>query len=422
MARPIIYDVSRLFLCTAAVAPRGIDRLDLAIAEHLFAHWPGDVWGCMPTVLGERLFDRDRVLRGLAYLQELWSETRPASEDGALRQWSAQLSDSEPPPARRTARWTGPLSLIRRTGFQFGHPAVRGAPRGAIYLNVGQLAWGIPVLTHWLRRRRDLKAIFMVHDVIPIDHPELVIPMSRRAHRWLMAAVARHASGLLLTTRAAGEAVMRRLDAMGVAKLPADIGPVPIPPAFLEPATGEPPFAATCYFVVCGAIEPRKNLAVLLDAWDMLTARHGAAAPRLVIAGAPANRAAPILARIAASLAPRGPVVWARDLSTPALRQVIAHARALLMPSLAEGYGMPVAEALALGTPVIASDIAPHVEIARDHASFCPPNDAAAWHAEIERLAFDEVAHEAARTRAASYTPLPAALYFQRIESFLSRF
>jgi hypothetical protein len=323
MARPIIYDVSRLFLCTAAVAPRGIDRLDLAIAEHLFAHWPGDVWGCMPTVLGERLFDRDRVLRGLAFLKELWAETRPASEDDAFGQLSAQLSDSQPPPARRTARWTGPLTLIRRTGFQFGQPAVRGAPRGAIYLNVGQLAWGIPVLTHWLRRRRDLKAIFMVHDVIPIDHPELVIPMSRRAHRWLMAAVARHASGLLLTTRSAGDAVMRRLNAMGVATLPADIGPVPIPPAFLEPGTGEPPFAATCYFVICGAIEPRKNLAVLLDAWD---------------------------------------------------------------------------------------------------TSFCPPNDAAAWCAEIERLAFDDAAHQAARVRAAAYTPLPAECYFQRIESFLQQF
>ncbi len=101
---------------------------------------------------------------------------------------------------------------------------------------------------------------------------------------------------------------------------------------------------------------------------------------------------------------------------------MIAHARALLMPSLAEGYGMPVAEALALGTPVIASDIAPHVEIARDHASFCPPSDTAAWHAEIERLAFDDAAHEAARARAASYAPLSAAFYFQRIESFLHRF
>ena len=423
MARPIIYDVSRLFLCTAAAAPRGIDRLDLAIAEHLFAHWPATVWGCMPTLLGERLFDRDRVLRGLAYLKEVWAEARPASEDAAFGRLSAQLRDSAlPPPTHRAARLTGPLSLIRRTGFQFGHPAVRGAPRGAIYLNVGQLAWGIPVLTHWLRRRRDLKAIFMVHDVIPIDHPELVIPMSRRAHQWLMSAVARHASGLLLTTRAAGDAVVQRLESMSVSALPADIGPVPIPPAFMGMAPQQPSLTATCYFVICGAIEPRKNLSILLDAWELLNASYGARTPQLVIAGTPANRAAPILARIAASLVPRGPLIWARGLSTPALRQVIGQARALLMPSLAEGYGMPVAEALALGTPVIASDIPPHVEIARDHAAFCPPRDAAAWCAAIERLTFDEAAHQAARSRAAGYVPIPADCYFRRIESFLQRF
>ncbi|HTI82076.1 MAG TPA: glycosyltransferase family 1 protein [Acetobacteraceae bacterium] len=423
MAKPIIYDVSRLFLCTAARAPRGIDRLDLAIAEHLFADWPGDVWGCMPTVLGERLFDRERVLRGLAYLQEVWAEARPAAEDGAFSQLTSQLNHRVPtPPRRRAARWRGPFALIRRTGYQVGRRAIRHAPRDAIYLNVGQLAWGIPVLTHWLRRRRDLKAIFMVHDVIPIDHPDLVIPMSRRAHHWLMAAVARHASGLLLTTRAAGDAVTRRLDAMSVAGLPADIGPVPIPPAFLEPAPHRSPFATTTYFVICGAIEPRKNLGVLLDAWEMLAARHGTRTPQLVIAGTPASRAAPILARITASLAPRGPLVWARGLSTPALRQVIGHARALLMPSLAEGYGMPVAEALAIGTPVIASDIPPHVEIARDHAAFCPPRDATAWCMAIERLTFDEAAHQAARVRAAGYTPLPADCYFRRIETFLQRF
>lgn len=423
MAKPIIYDVSRLFLCTAAVAPRGIDRLDLAIAGHLFADWPGEVWGCMPTILGERLFDRDRVLRGLAYLQELWAEARPAAEDDAFSLLSSQLDQCAPPlPARRSARWMGPVGLIRRTGFQLGYRAIRHAPRDAIYLNIGQLAWGIPVLTYWLRRRRDLKAIFMVHDVIPIDHPDLVIPMSRRAHHWLMAAVARHASGLLLTTRAAGDAVMRRLESMGVAPLPTDIGPVPIPPAFLGPTPQQPPLAATCYFVICGAIEPRKNLTILLDAWELMKARHGARTPRLVIAGTPANRAAPILARITESLAPRGPMVWARGLSTPALRQVIGQARALLMPSLAEGYGMPVAEALALGTPVIASDIPPHVEIARDHAAFCPPRDAAAWCAAIERLTFDDAAHQAARARAAGYMPLPAECYFRRIESFLQRF
>jgi glycosyltransferase involved in cell wall biosynthesis len=425
MAKPIIYDVSRLFLCTTAAAPRGIDRADLAIAEHLFATWPGEVWGCMPTILGERLFDRACVRRGLQRLQELWAEARPPAEDAELGRLSAQLNASpkQPPVVRRRARWPGPLDLIRHTGFQWGRSAVRHAPPASIYLNIGQLAWAMPVLTHWLRRRPDLRAIFMVHDVIPLDHPELVIPMARRAHRWLLAAVARHACGIMLTTQAAGDAVMRTLRTMGIASaLPADVGLVPVPQAFLQPAEADSPLASKCYFVICGAIEPRKNHAVLLDAWDMLLKRHGAAAPQLVIAGAPGNRAAPVLARIAAGQAPDGPLIWARGLSSPALRQVISHARALLMPSLAEGYGMPVTEALAVGTPVIASDIAPHVEIAQGHASFCPPRDAAAWCAAIERLAFDEASYQEAKQRAAGYAPVAAACYFRRIDAFLQQF
>jgi len=425
MAKPIIYDVSRLFLCALAAAPRGIDRADLAIAEHLFATWSGDVWGCMPTVLGERLFDRACVRRGLQRLQELWAEARPAAEDAELGRVSAQLNAAAERPSvtRRPARWLGPFDLVRHTGFRWGRSAVRHAPPGSIYLNIGQLAWAFPVLTHWLRRRPDLRAIFMVHDVIPLDHPELVIPMARRAHRWLLRAVARHASGLMLTTHAAGEAVTRTLRAMGMANaLPADIGLVPVPPAFLLPAEADPPLGSKCYFVICGAIEPRKNHAVLLDAWDMLSARHGAAAPQLVIAGAPGRSAAPVVARIAAAQAPGGRLIWARGLSSPALRQVVSHARALLMPSLAEGYGMPVTEALALGTPVIASDIAPHVEIAQGHASFCPPRDAAAWCAAIERLTFDEACYREARGRAAGYTPVEATCYFRRIDTFLQQF
>jgi glycosyltransferase involved in cell wall biosynthesis len=92
------------------------------------------------------------------------------------------------------------------------------------------------------------------------------------------------------------------------------------------------------------------------------------------------------------------------------------------MPSLAEGYGMPVTEALALGTPVIASDIAPHVEIAQGHASFCPARDASAWCAAIERLAFDEACYREAKGRAAGYTPIEATCYFGRIDAFLQQF
>ncbi|HSF91418.1 MAG TPA: glycosyltransferase, partial [Paracoccaceae bacterium] len=68
-----------------------------------------------------------------------------------------------------------------------------------------------------------------------------------------------------------------------------------------------------------------------------------------------------------------------------ALEALWAQAYALVMPSLVEGFGLPVAEALARGVPVIASDIPSHREVAGERADFLPPDDPQAWTLAIQR-------------------------------------
>ena len=57
----------------------------------------------------------------------------------------------------------------------------------------------------------------------------------------------------------------------------------------------------------------------------------------------------------------------------------MANARAVLMPSLAEGFGLPVIEALAVGTPVLASDLMVHREVGQDFVIYLDPADDVAW-------------------------------------------
>src|SRR6185437_15743439 len=106
-------------------------------------------------------------------------------------------------------------------------------------------------------------------------------------------------------------------------------------------------------------------------------------------------------------------------LSTPALRNLIAGARALLMPSLAEGFGLPIVEALTQGTPVIASDIPAHREAGRGgEVVYLPLTDRSIWVRSIEALA-----REGSRQKRAArqnYKPKTCEDYFSSIETFLT--
>ena len=108
------------------------------------------------------------------------------------------------------------------------------------------------------------------------------------------------------------------------------------------------------------------------------------------------------------------------ELSRSALRQLIANARALLMPSFAEGYGLPLVEALSLATPVIVSDIAVFREVTQGRATFLSPLDGAGW-----RDAVRDFSSQSSRSyaRAAGWTRDFVAPdwkgYFAGIEGFL---
>jgi len=115
----------------------------------------------------------------------------------------------------------------------------------------------------------------------------------------------------------------------------------------------------------------------------------------------------------------QGKVIVAHGLSSPALRRLIAHAKALLMPSFAEGFGLPVIEALAVGTPVIASDLPAHREIAGDLAIYRDPTDGPGWLAAICMFADGYGPAAEMRRRVAAYQPATWSQYFLRIERFL---
>jgi glycosyltransferase involved in cell wall biosynthesis len=432
MAPPIVFDLLRLFLGPTTPTPRGIDRVDLAYARYLFSSWPGDCVGVLPTPVGMKLYDRRRVLQGLDMLEVLWREGSPrpdtalANVERRIRGKAGAPSDPRHPMIRRLRSVPRLARLLLATGLPNGGSAVAAAPDEAIYLNVGQLGWAVPWLVSWMRHRPDVRPVFMLHDAIPVERPDLVTPIGCTAHRRMLSTAARHAAGLIFTTQAATASILQVLESHGQ-PVPRTISlHLPVAPSFLaspepEPEPGPDPgpaLADHAYFVVVGAIEQRKNLLMLLNVWSRLRRLRSARTPRLVIAGSPGRGGRPILRQLQISGA-ADDVIVASGLPSPALRRLVANARAVLMPSWAEGFGLPIIEALAVGTPVLASDLASHREVGGELAVYLDPDDEAGWLREICRFADGDTTTAALRGRVGAYQGTTPAQYFSRIAGFL---
>ena len=137
------------------------------------------------------------------------------------------------------------------------------------------------------------------------------------------------------------------------------------------------------FFLSVGVLAPQKNLERVLRAFAQLSDRT----TRLVLAGRPAGAyTGEILRPLAHTLGLEGRVVFADAPDDEMLRTLYHAAVALVYPSLGEGFGLPIVEAMACGCPVITSNISSMPEVAGDAALLVDPHAVAALAGALQRL------------------------------------
>lgn len=244
---------------------------------------------------------------------------------------------------------------------------------------------------------RHAAEVVTVHDLTYVEHASTVSPVDLAYRDLVQRALDRGAHVVTPSNHVAGRVrELYQLDAERVTATPLGLDPVwsaatPAAPRWLESHGIEGD-----YIVFVGSRGLRKNLARLIEAHEQL--RLSGERTVLVLAG-PAGRATGLEGHPGVRL-----TGWLDDSE---LRALVAGSRALALPSLDEGFGLPVLEALATGRPVVASDIPALREVAGTHASFADPLDTASLtQALVDALdaADDPAARSARRTWAAGFT------------------
>lgn len=230
------------------------------------------------------------------------------------------------------------------------------------------------------------RALLTVHDLTFVLHPECFKPALRR---YLSRAVPRslpHASLILADSYATRADLIQHMhvSAERVAVIYPGVSAQfrPLPAAITEPVRqrlGLP----TSFLLFVGTLEPRKNLVRLLQAFQPLSSSL-----HLVIAGRKGWLYEPIFTTVEQSGLTRQVMFldFVDDADLPALYNL---AQVFVYPSLYEGFGIPVAEALACGTPVVTANVASLPEVAGDATVLVDPLDIRAITTGIEQALAD---------------------------------
>lgn len=348
-----LLDLTRL-IRRAGTVLTGVDQVEAAYLRALL-HDDVPLFGLIRSRLGYILLDR----AGLDALCPVLTGNPADVRQGQILRLARRHAIARVPPILLTR-------MLRRA-----------LPRRVAYVNVGHSNLTQRVLG--ALRAVDAHIAVMIHDVIPLEFPDYQRDGTVPAFAAMIARVGAAADLVIYNsndTKRKAEAQWRAPPVSIVSHLGTKTTS-PAPDEIPKGTLMRPPF-----FICIGTIEPRKNHAFLLDVW----AEMGPDAPGLIIAGGRGWKNEAVFARLDA-LSPDGPVREVAGLSDGALAALMDQCAGVLFATHAEGFGMPAAEAVARGVPVIANDLPVLREILGDIPIYASVSDRYLWIEAIKELA-----------------------------------
>lgn len=386
-ATETVLDISRLLSRVRHETPTGIDRVEMAYATRLPDRVSRLAFAALhPLTRSYGRLDARSVARFLDLTRARWEGRAQIDAAGLVAQLTALRPRRTPPLQRGDAR-------------VFVQPSPNNLDRGSL---IGAIL-----------RRESALFVPLIHDLIPITHPEYARPDGAALHRRRVATIDRYADGIVTNSRSTLDALIPLLARRDRPSTVALLGYEGMAPTVAH-ETPRPP-----YFLCIGTIEPRKNHVLLLNLWRRMAERAAngsAVVPRLVLVGRRGWENENVVDMLERCPSIHVHVEEAGRVSDVRLATLLRGARALLLPSFAEGFGLPVADAIACGTPVICSDLPALREAGGDVPDYLDPLDGLGWLRAISDYAGDASAAAAAQARRrAEWRPSEWDGHFDRV-------
>lgn len=328
-------------------------------------------------------------------------------------------------PDHRYLLYFSDASLRKRTLDETGlggHPAVDTAVLPwRVFSPAGQMRMGaqferdrvdlyhstnymIPIPAFSRKHCKGPVCVVTVHDVIPMVMPyaaprslkSRLFPMYRR----IMVEIGARADAVVTDSAASKADVVHHLRIPPSRREAVHVVHCGVNPAFRKekreaPSAGDPARERTILYV--GRADPYKNLVGLVEAFARLRRDYGAPVALLIVG--PPDPRYPQAGECAKALGVEAAVRWTGYVSEDALVEHYRSADLVVLPSRYEGFGLPVVEAMASGTPVVCSDIPVLREVAGDAAVFVDPEDAGSMAEAMRRVLADPVLADSLRAK-----------------------
>lgn len=381
--RPIIYNLHRLIDRCTSPSPTGVDRVDLHYARFILQKTE------------ERAIYFLRQRQNVSYLV-------PFKEAETLintleKRWLQGLKLAQPAintPYNYLRHW--PSTRWRQQAQVLIDPALRkhlnNGSKRAIYLHSGHGTLHHIDLHEQIKNQLQADMVYYLHDLIPIEFPEYTNnPHAFAMHQRRLKTMATTGKLILANSEDSRQKFLAYCKQQQLPQPEVQVLLIGVEDLFIQAAQQAQQaipsrFAALTqspYFLTIGTIEARKNHLLLLHLWRQLFAELAEDCPKLVILGKRGWKAEHIFHLLDDSPALQQTVIEIQDANDQEMLSLIQNTQALLFPSFAEGWGMPLAEALTLNTAAICSDLPALRECGRTHSIYLNPLDGLAWKAAI---------------------------------------